>query len=194
MIAVAAVPPAAALAALAVDREASRLAAVLAALLLLPVVLAVVVVAAVVGALTVSDTTRRLPPAVPAEQLAVITAVSAASGVPWPLLAAVASVVSDFGRNMATSTAGAIGYGQFMPASWAAYGAGGDPYDYRDAIPAMAHYLSDHGAPADVPGAIYAYNHSWSYVALVLSRAAVYAALGPDPAAATPAASDEVAP
>ncbi|PKN81937.1 MAG: peptidase M23, partial [Chloroflexi bacterium HGW-Chloroflexi-9] len=45
--------------------------------------------------------------------------VSEQSGVPWALLAAIASVESGFGANMATSWAGAIGYGQFMPASWA---------------------------------------------------------------------------
>ena len=194
MTAVAALPPAAALAALSVDREASRLAAVLAGLLLVPVVLAVLVVAAVAGAVAGGGPARGLPPAVPVDQLAVMSEVSATSGVPWPLLAAVASVESDLGRNMATSTAGAIGYGQFLPASWAAYGRGGDPYDFRDAIPAMARYLADHGAPADVAGALYAYNHSWSYVALVLSRAAAYTTLGPDPAAAVPVHADEVAP
>ncbi len=101
-----------------------------------------------------------------------------ASGVPWSLLAAVASVESDFGRNMATSSAGAVGYGQFLPETWAAYGAG-DPYDFHDAIPAMARYLAAAGAATDVARAVYAYNHSWSYVAIVLARAAAYATLGP---------------
>jgi membrane-bound lytic murein transglycosylase B len=107
--------------------------------------------------------------------------VSRESGVRWELLAAIASVESDFGRNMATSSAGAIGYGQFLPETWEAYGEGGDPYDFRDVIPAMARYLLDHGAPTDLPSAVYAYNRSWEYVALVLGRASTYASLGPEP-------------
>lgn len=123
---------------------------------------------------------------VPADQLAVMQAVARDSGVPWEVLAAIASVESDFGRNMATSSAGAIGYGQFLPSSWAAYGNGGDPYDYRDAIPAMARYLTDNGALTDLAAAVYAYNHSWDYVATVLDRASYYtsqstASTAPDP-------------
>ena len=53
-----------------------------------------------------------------------------------------------------------------MPPSWAAFGEGGDPYDYRDVIPAMARYLLAAGVHRDVPGAVYAYNHDWDYVAL----------------------------
>ena len=90
------------------------------------------------------------------------------------VLAAVAKVESDFGRNMATSSAGAIGYGQFLPSSWAAYGAGGDPYDYRDALPAMARYLCDHGGAADLRGALYGYNHADWYVDRVIAVAGRY--------------------
>jgi hypothetical protein len=111
---------------------------------------------------------------IPAEQLPVIRAAAASCGLPWQVLAAVAKVESDFGRNMATSSAGAIGYGQFLPSSWAAYGDGGDPYDYRDALPAMARYLCDHGAPADLRRALFAYNHAEWYVNLVLGVAVRY--------------------
>ena len=72
----------------------------------------------------------------------------------------------------ATSSAGAIGYGQFLPSTWAAYGNGGDPYDYRDAIPAMARYLCDHGGAQDLRKAVYAYNHADWYVNEVLAIAA----------------------
>jgi hypothetical protein len=123
-------------------------------------------------------------PPLPPEHLAVMVEVSAGSGVPAALLASIASVESGFGANMATSSAGAIGYGQFLPSSWEAYGQGGDPYDYRDAIPAMARYLADHGAPADIANAVYAYNHSWEYVALVLGRARTSVGRAPN---ATPA-------
>ncbi len=111
---------------------------------------------------------------IPPAQLAVMQQVSFLTGIPWQIFAAIAKVESNFGRNMATSSAGAIGYGQFLPEMWARYGNGGDPYDYRDAIPAMGRYLLDHGAPGDIRGAIYAYNHSWPYVALVLSYATAY--------------------
>ncbi len=167
----------------AFEREAAKLAAALLALVLVPALLLV----AAAGALVAVLLGRALPAhqgggaliaAVPPDQLAVMQRVSAESGVPWELLAAIASVESDFGRNMATSSAGAIGYGQFLPESWAAYGNGGDPYAYRDALPAMGRYLSAHGAPGDIPRAVYAYNHSWAYVALVLGRAASYAAIG----------------
>lgn len=111
---------------------------------------------------------------VPPDQLAVMQQVSLVTGIPWQIFAAIAKVESDFGRNMATSSAGAIGYGQFLPEMWAVYGNGGDPYDYRDAIPAIARYLLDHDVTVDLPGALYGYNHSWAYVALVLSYATAF--------------------
>ena len=110
----------------------------------------------------------------PPDQLAAMQRVSLMSGIPWQIFAGIAKVESDFGRNMSTSWAGAIGYGQFMPAQWQIYGNGGDPYDYNDVLPAMARYLLVAGVLQDVPGAIYAYNHSWDYVALVLGVAASY--------------------
>jgi murein DD-endopeptidase MepM/ murein hydrolase activator NlpD len=111
---------------------------------------------------------------IPPDQLAAMQQVALSSGLPWQILAAIAKVESDFGRNMSTSWAGAIGYGQFLPEMWAVYGNGGDPYDFHDVLPAMARYLLVAGAPDDMPGAVYAYNHSWSYVAQVLSLAASY--------------------
>ncbi|MGD9893046.1 MAG: C40 family peptidase [Dehalococcoidia bacterium] len=109
---------------------------------------------------------------IPPAQLPVMQAAAASCGLPWVVLAAVAKVESDLGRNMATSSAGAIGYGQFLPSSWAAYGNGGDPYDYRDALPAMARYLCAHGGARDIRQALWAYNHSWDYVDQVLAIAA----------------------
>jgi murein DD-endopeptidase MepM/ murein hydrolase activator NlpD len=109
---------------------------------------------------------------IPSNQLETMRQVGAAFGLPWQVLAGIAKVESDFGNNMATSSAGAIGYGQFLPDEWEIYGAGGDPYNYRDALLAMARYLIVAGAPADIPDAIYSYNHSWEYVEAVLSYAA----------------------
>jgi cell wall-associated NlpC family hydrolase len=77
---------------------------------------------------------------------------------------------------MATSSAGAIGYGQFLPATWAVFGAGGNPYDYHDVLPAMARYLCASGAGQDVRRALFAYNHADWYVDEVLGFANQYAA------------------
>jgi hypothetical protein len=49
-------------------------------------------------------------------------------------------------------------------------------WDPADAIFSMANYLRAAGAPGDWPGAIYAYNHAWWYVALVLGWADRYRA------------------
>ena len=46
-----------------------------------------------------------------------------------------------------------------------------DPYNAADAIFAAARYLQAAGAAQNLPLAIYAYNHSWSYVNSVLLRA-----------------------
>jgi transglycosylase-like protein with SLT domain len=161
-------------------RVGLQIAAVIGALVLVPVALVVIAAATLFAMLLAGfpGTGQSGPPLVPPDQLAVMLGVSRESGVRWELLAAIASVESDFGRNMATSSAGAIGYGQFLPSSWEAYGEGGDPYDFRDVLPAIARYLLDHGAPADLPNAVWAYNHSWAYVALVLGRASSYATLG----------------
>jgi cell wall-associated NlpC family hydrolase len=126
---------------------------------------------------------------IPPDQLAVMRQAAALCGLPWEVLAAVARVESEFGRNMATSSKGAIGYGQFLPATWAAYGRGGNPYDYRDALPAMARYLCASGGPRDLRRALYAYNHDTAYVDDVLALAARYGRLATDASAAPSAAS-----
>jgi len=122
--------------------------------------------------------------AVPSDQMAVMQSAAGACGLPWQVLAAIADVESDYGRNMATSSAGAIGYGQFLPSSWARYGGGGDPYKYQDALPAMAAFLCDHGGPSNLRDAIYAYNHGDWYVAEVLGLATRYGYLPPGSASA----------
>lgn len=111
---------------------------------------------------------------IPSDQLAAMQQESQVTGIPWQIFAAIARIESDFGRNMSTSWAGAIGYGQFLPVTWVDYGNGGDPYNFRDVIPAMGRYLLVAGVLEDPPRAIYAYNHSWSYVSQVLSYADAY--------------------
>ncbi|HYY89217.1 MAG TPA: lytic murein transglycosylase, partial [Chloroflexota bacterium] len=124
---------------------------------------------------------RAFVPTDPRDHVAWIQLAAARSGcgVPWQVLAAIARVESDFGRNMATSSAGAIGYGQFLPTSWQAFGQSGNAYDYRDVLPAIARYLCRHGMANDPRQAIFAYNHADWYVDLVLGLAARYDRVAP---------------
>ncbi len=97
--------------------------------------------------------------------------------VPWQVLAAINSVETNYGRDLSVSSAGAEGWMQFMPETWAQWGvdANGDgkkdPYDPRDAIFAAARYLRASGAPQDLRRAVFAYNHANWYVEDVMRRA-----------------------
>jgi len=84
--------------------------------------------------------------------------------IPWQTLASLNFVESRFGRILGPSSAGAMGPMQFMPATWAAYGNGGDIMDPHDSIMGAARYLSASGAPARMADALFAYNRSQSYV------------------------------
>ena len=88
------------------------------------------------------------------------------------ILAAINHVESAFGRVRSASEAGARGPMQFLPATWRAYGMGGDIDDPRDAILAAANYLSASGAPGDMDRALFAYNHSRAYVRAIRRFAA----------------------
>ena len=97
--------------------------------------------------------------------------------IPWDVLAAINSVETDYGRNVNTSSAGAIGWMQFMPSTWAQYGMAIDhsgppnPYNPADAIFSAARYLAANGGGKNLRQAIYAYNHAQWYVDEVLLRA-----------------------
>jgi hypothetical protein len=98
-------------------------------------------------------------------------------GVPWEVLAAINAIETDYGQNLNTSSAGAVGWMQFEPSTWAKYGMAVDghsepnPYDPRDAIFAAAKYLAAAGAQEDVAKAVYSYNHASWYVDEVMARA-----------------------
>lgn len=115
--------------------------------------------------------------AIPANLMPIYRAAEEQYGVPWNVLAAINKVETDFGHNLNVSSAGAVGWMQFMPATWAAYGvdANGDghkdPYDPEDAIFAAANYLKASGAPQKMREAIWAYNHADWYVNDVLEWA-----------------------
>ena len=103
-------------------------------------------------------------------------AAAKAFGLRWQILAAITQVESGLGCNMGPSTAGAIGWTQFMPATWRSWGmdASGDgkasPYNSVDAIFSTARYLRASGAPKSYKRAIFAYNHAGWYVKSVLAR------------------------
>jgi hypothetical protein len=113
-------------------------------------------------------------------------------GLSWSVLAAVGKIESDHGRShlpgvrSGWNRAGAAGPMQFgigtgrAGNAWARYGhdfnhdGRRSVYDPGDAIPAAARYLCAAGAPRRLDRALYAYNHSWAYVAKVKTIAAHY--------------------
>ena len=107
------------------------------------------------------------------ELLALYQEAEAEFGVPWHVLAAINLVETGMGRIQGLSTAGAQGPMQFMPATWDAYGLGGDATVPRDAIRGAANYLAANGGAAGtreaLANAVWNYNHSDQYVAAVLA-------------------------
>jgi membrane-bound lytic murein transglycosylase B len=96
---------------------------------------------------------------------------------PWQVLAAINSIESDYGRDLNTSSAGAVGWMQFEPSTWKQYGVAADghsiadPYDPRDAVFSAARYLQAAGGSQDIRRAVFAYNHADWYVDEVMQRA-----------------------
>lgn len=103
-----------------------------------------------------------------------------AYGIPWEVLAAINKVETNFGQNLGPSSAGAVGWMQFMPSTWARWGvdANGDgvadPNNPTDAIFSAARYLAGCGGQFDIAQAVYCYNHATWYVNEVLGLASVY--------------------
>jgi murein DD-endopeptidase MepM/ murein hydrolase activator NlpD len=122
---------------------------------------------------------------IPPFLLPIFQAAGTAYGVPWQVLAAINQVETDYGRDLSVSSAGAEGWMQFLPASWAQYGvdANGDgykdPYNPADAIFAAARYLRAAGGDTNIRAAVFAYNHAQAYVDSVMLRAQL---LGGSPA------------
>jgi len=111
-------------------------------------------------------------------------------GLPWAVLAAIGTIESGNGTSdlpgvhSGANAAGAEGPMQFEPRTFAAYDMpvppGGatppSPYDPIDAVYAAARMLCADGAAggADVPAAVFAYNHDDAYVSEVLSLAETF--------------------
>jgi murein DD-endopeptidase MepM/ murein hydrolase activator NlpD len=107
-------------------------------------------------------------------------------GIRWEILAAINEIETDYGRNLNISSAGALGWMQFMPSTWDMYGVDAnrdglkDPFNPVDAIFAAARYLRAAGADQDIRRAVFAYNHADWYVDSVLMRAQVIGGLPSD--------------
>ncbi|MGH2983811.1 MAG: lytic murein transglycosylase [Solirubrobacterales bacterium] len=106
--------------------------------------------------------------------------------IPWQVLASINRIETAFGTNLNVSSAGAMGWMQFIPSSWQAYGTDAnedgrkDPYNPVDAICAAARYLKAAGGDQDLRRAIFAYNHADWYVDEVLLYANQYSKLPDD--------------
>ncbi len=110
-----------------------------------------------------------------AELLGYYREAEAATGVPWPYLAAINLIETRMGRIVGVSTAGAEGPMQFLPTTWAAC-CQGDVWNDHDAIVGAATYLAMSGAPGDMAAALWQYNPNEAYVEMVLRYAEVMAA------------------
>jgi Transglycosylase SLT domain len=143
------------------------------------------VLAELTGGLTVSSQALDLFYQVPPFLLPIYQSAATQYGVPWEVLAAINEVETDYGNDLSVSTAGAVGWMQFMPETWLQYGVDAldagyaDPYNPVDAIFAAARYLAAAGAANNLKSAIYAYNHSEEYVESVLLRARLLASYPP---------------
>jgi hypothetical protein len=124
----------------------------------------------------------RIPPFL----LPIYQAAGVQYGIRWEILAAINEIETDYGRNLNVSSAGAVGWMQFMPATWSLYGTDAnhdgkrDPYNPVDAIFATARYLKAAGGEADINKAVFAYNHANWYVDSVLMRARLITGLPAD--------------
>jgi cell wall-associated NlpC family hydrolase len=158
---------------------------------------------------------------VPSNYLAIYQKVGLQYNIPWTILAGIGTEESNNGQsNLPGVHSLQNGFGAAGPMQIGISGAssntwGGAPvhpasekvagvatdgngdgvanvYDPADAIPGAAKYLVEHGAPGNMAGAIFAYNHAGWYVTAVENFATQYATGGftvsqvnPGPAAST---------
>jgi peptidoglycan DL-endopeptidase CwlO len=144
---------------------------------------------------------------IPSNYLSLFQEMGKRYGVPWVILAGIGKVESDDGRSELPGVhSGANAFGAAGPMQIGIGGAAGDQwggapihpasekvngvatdgdgdgvadvYDPADAIAGAAKYLIEHGVQSDPQGAVFAYNHSDSYVQLVMDFAGTYASGG----------------
>lgn len=151
--------------------------------------------------------TTQAKASIPVNYLSIYQQTGRKYGIPWGVLAGIGTEETKNGQlNAAGVHSGQNGFGAAGPMQFGITGASGDSwggpaihpasenfggfatdgngdgidnvYDPADAIPAAAKYLIAHGAPGDIQGAIFAYNHASWYVQDVLRYAAQYASGG----------------
>ena len=123
---------------------------------------------------------------IPPFLLPIYKAAEAQYNIPWQVLAAVNEIETNYGQNLNVSSAGAVGWMQFLPSTWKSYGvdANGDgrrdPYNPVDAIFGAARYIKAAGGEKDIRKGLFAYNPANWYVDSVLLRAKVIGGLPAD--------------
>ena len=115
-------------------------------------------------------------------------------GVRWEVLAAINEIETDYGRNLNVSSAGALGWMQFMPATWEHVRRRRQPATASRTRTTRSTRSSPPRATCAPPAptrtcarAIFAYNHADWYVDSVLLRARSSAACPPTSSARSPA-------
>lgn len=107
----------------------------------------------------------------PTGQKAIFAQAGKQYGIDPAILWGIYGIETGHGSNLSTSSAGAQGPMQFLPSTFATYGHGGNINSLKDSVNAAARYLKASGAPKDYRKAIFAYNHSSTYVQNVLNAA-----------------------
>jgi len=117
---------------------------------------------------------------IPTQYLPIFIKAQEKYGVSWAVLAAICRIETEFGKNVKVSDAGAVGFMQFMPATFEMYKQDGDndgacdPYSPWDAVFSAANMLKSNRFADDPRGAIFCYNHADWYVNKVMDFAAQY--------------------
>jgi hypothetical protein len=91
-------------------------------------------------------------------------------GIRWEVLAAINEIETDYGRNLNVSSAGALGWMQFMPSTWKMYGVDANKDGKQGPVQPGRRDLRRRALPEGRrrrqghPPAIFAYNHADWYV------------------------------